>query len=580
MEALMRFFASVIVLFCCVTFRGVGRCAYASNNLSAAITLTKQFPQLTITLRNDGKQALRVWNDWNSWGWKNTAICLVQKDGNVTCIRRAGKVFMRNIPSYTELGAGQCVTRSFNLSDGTWEVPKDYKLGDVTYVSAVYTVRATDEAKELRVWTGVVVSPWSSISPIGGDVSLRRANDRAEMPFTLVERISGAHMEANGAGDVTSVSFSSGDRLTEDMVKYQLLIPPPRNRPQPDVLGLSRVAILPRLTVLDLGDTRVGDDELASIEGMTNLRTLNLANTEITDNCAQHIRHLARLERLSLCNTRITDRGLKQLAGMSSLRGIYLGGTDVTSDGIGCLADIPGLRSLTLWHTQIDDRALLKLKPLVKLERLDLTDTKITAKGIASLNTFAALRELLLPYHCIDVQAARSLAELPRLASLDLSGCRMAEGALSQFVKMKEIKNINLTATRISDSDLASIETLAQLRRIDLSYTDVTSDGLRAIREWSSLESLSLRASRVDDRVVGVLSALSGLRSLDLSRTNVTNAGLMKLLRLKGLQYLNVSETKITSRQADSLRRLFPTPKIVQFGETSKKDTGGDEGPE
>jgi hypothetical protein len=54
----------------------------------------------------------------------------------------------------------------------------------------------------------------------------------------------------------------------------------------------------------------------------------------------------------------------------------------------------------------------------------------------------------------------------------------------------------------------------------------------------------------------------------------------MKLLRLKGLQYLNVSETKITSRQADSLRRLFPTPKIVQFGETSKKDTGGDEGPE
>ena len=71
-----------------------------------------------------------------------------------------------------------------------------------------------------------------------------------------------------------------------------------------------------------------------SLKGQDELRFLNLSgNRLITDlACKKIAENLPRLERLNLYDTSVTDKGLDYLTGLSSLRKLHLAGTEVTFD--------------------------------------------------------------------------------------------------------------------------------------------------------------------------------------------------------------------------------------------------------
>lgn len=89
-----------------------------------------------------------------------------------------------------------------------------------------------------------------------------------------------------------------------------------------------------QVATLNLARTKVTDDGLKAVEPLKNLRKLHLENTKIGDAGLTHLKGLTSLEYLNLYGTQVTDSGLEQLQGLKNLKALYLWQTKVTPAGV------------------------------------------------------------------------------------------------------------------------------------------------------------------------------------------------------------------------------------------------------
>ena len=87
---------------------------------------------------------------------------------------------------------------------------------------------------------------------------------------------------------------------------------------------------LPALRELWLMDTKLLDDSLSALAGVTQLEVLMLDGAPITDAGMAHVCRLTTLRRLGLGNTRITDAGLAVLYPLERLEWLRIDGAHVT----------------------------------------------------------------------------------------------------------------------------------------------------------------------------------------------------------------------------------------------------------
>lgn len=149
--------------------------------------------------------------------------------------------------------------------------------------------------------------------------------------------------------------------------------------------GLMHLSGLTKLEELLLWGNDIGDAGLAHLESLKDLKRLSLSDTRMTDAGLAHLAGLTKLQWLCLCENRISDAGLIHLKRLTDLRTLTLDDTLVTDDG---LIHLRGLRSLeTLWlnRTKVTDAGLVHLKPLKGLVDLDLIGTRVTRQGASAL---------------------------------------------------------------------------------------------------------------------------------------------------------------------------------------------------
>jgi hypothetical protein len=148
---------------------------------------------------------------------------------------------------------------------------------------------------------------------------------------------------------------------------------------------LAHLEGLPGLVDLRILSHQVTDAGLVHLKELTGLRALILDNTAMKGEGLAHVKGLASLQQLSLMNTHVTDAGLRHLNTMTSLQGLGLSGTDGTDAGLVHLAELTGLQVLVLNNTRVTDAGLSHLKGLTGLNRLSLVNTKVTDGGVAEL---------------------------------------------------------------------------------------------------------------------------------------------------------------------------------------------------
>jgi hypothetical protein len=127
-----------------------------------------------------------------------------------------------------------------------------------------------------------------------------------------------------------------------------------------------------RLWSLHAERSKIDDDELVNLQGMTELLHLDLSNTPVTDAGLLHLQGLDRLEVLQLWDTNITDAGLALIARLPNLVQLGIGNTRVTDAGITHIRALKHLRVLQLYGTAVTGKGLMQLRGMTHIEMLNV----------------------------------------------------------------------------------------------------------------------------------------------------------------------------------------------------------------
>ena len=159
-----------------------------------------------------------------------------------------------------------------------------------------------------------------------------------------------------------------------------------------------RVGIPISVTDVILHGSQITDADLASLGGLSHLRSLSFDECTITDEGVKEISRLRTLEHLSLgaCPA-VTDTSLAYLGNLKSLASLTFcaPGKPISSCNICCLSVLPKLGILSVADCDgISDDAVDGLASLRHLRNLDIRGTSISDEGARRLAL--ALPETLL----------------------------------------------------------------------------------------------------------------------------------------------------------------------------------------
>jgi NADH-quinone oxidoreductase subunit M len=118
------------------------------------------------------------------------------------------------------------------------------------------------------------------------------------------------------------------------------------------------------------------------IDPEESLSYVNLSDSEVDNAAVQFHRGQAQLVYLNLSNTSITDDGLASLSDLTNLIWLSLHDTLVGDEGMQYLRRLKALKNINLANTNLTDLALQRLKHLEHLQALSISDTGISDEGI------------------------------------------------------------------------------------------------------------------------------------------------------------------------------------------------------
>lgn len=125
--------------------------------------------------------------------------------------------------------------------------------------------------------------------------------------------------------------------------------------------GIEQVGRLPHLRRLNIS-VPIKDADLVHVEGLSELRELDLGGLSITDAGLEHLRFLKQLQYLGIWGTKVTNAGLRHLKALSELRRLNLSDTRVTDAGLQYVMQLPQLQELDLTSTKVTDEGVAKLQ--------------------------------------------------------------------------------------------------------------------------------------------------------------------------------------------------------------------------
>ncbi len=253
---------------------------------------------------------------------------------------------------------------------------------------------------------------------------------------------------------------------------------------------LRRLAQLPNLTYLDLSLTRITDQGMQELKGLTGIVDLNLRYAEyVTDEGLAAIKGWRKLKRLNVHGAKISDTTLEHIAGITSLENLNIGSAMVTDIGLERLTSLPNLKELTIGGNKLTDAGLQALRQMPGLTFLDLGGRQGTDANVWAV--------------------------------------RMSDVGLDAVLSLKGLRDLRMACSSIG----VGIE---GQRFAEVRYISVTTSWLERLKALPKLEKMSLQGcDRVNDESVPALAALPRLSQVDVKGSGITDKGAAALKAAK-----------------------------------------------
>ncbi|XP_075070348.1 uncharacterized protein LOC142159391 [Mixophyes fleayi] len=236
----------------------------------------------------------------------------------------------------------------------------------------------------------------------------------------------------------------------------------------------------PNLRVLSVKHTEVSD--ISSLCGLSQMTTLHLDSTRITEKSLQAIASLPALSTLTLSGVQSLDsnRVLELLSSLSLTRLVLPGRHSLSDEGLAYLSHLRGLSELDLTdHTQITDRGVQYISELTKLRVLSLCNTSVSDCGLLHLRGLKLLEELSLDRTKVTSRGvSHCIPHLPHLQVLGLSDTVVGDNLLKLGLRnCKNLLKVNLSRTRVTNNGLRFLRQVP-IVQLSLDGSGVTLQGI------------------------------------------------------------------------------------------------------
>ena len=259
---------------------------------------------------------------------------------------------------------------------------------------------------------------------------------------------------------------------------------------------------------------------------------LALVSTRLTDEHLARLKGLTRVATLSLSGSQeFTGEGLASVAAMSSLDRLILVDADISNEDLSHLTGLTRLRSLDLMsNPKITDTGLEHLRSLTKLTRLWLRETNITGAGLENLRQLKNLQSLNLEFTQVTDAGLQRLPQLfPAVTSLSLSGTSVSDAGIAHLRDQKQLQDLRIGGTKISDTGIEHLKDFPNIKQLRLGDTNFTDQGLRLLKVHRNLEMLDISGTKVSAKGLDHIHDLKNLKTLDITETNIGEDAIAKL---------------------------------------------------
>ncbi len=259
--------------------------------------------------------------------------------------------------------------------------------------------------------------------------------------------------------------------------------------PKVTIAGHQYSANAEELDLKDLGELEWTEEDLETIQGMENLKSLHMRTSRMAD--FQWLSGMTQLEHLEITGENAVYDNLDFLSGLTKLKSLRM---PITARGMGtynlsALAGLTELTSIDLPHSAED---LTPLQNLTKLETLSLEDGymaegKDSYSNLEPLRNLTNLTELRLRLVWSDNSQAdiSPLVGLTKLRTLEIDatcgwGDRCSIGDLTALSEMKNLEFLSLEVFALTD--ISPLRDLKSLQFVSIGGGD------NNITDWSPVD--------------------------------------------------------------------------------------------
>ena len=160
---------------------------------------------------------------------------------------------------------------------------------------------------------------------------------------------------------------------------------------------------------MELKGPEVGDEQLTLVEGLNDLRFLDLSRSNVTSVGLKHLSGLANLRMLNLLGTQVDD--LTPLESLPTLEQLVLEHTQVRDANLASLEKWPGLVELNAGYLGLTDVGFGYIGQCRNLTVLGLSGAEMTEQGFRDLQNLTKLTTLVLLNAKYDPEHAQAFKQ-------------------------------------------------------------------------------------------------------------------------------------------------------------------------
>jgi hypothetical protein len=181
------------------------------------------------------------------------------------------------------------------------------------------------------------------------------------------------------------------------------------------------------VTSISLYGSSVTDPGLKAVAHCTNVESLDLSETQITDATLSAVgKSFPKLEQVSVSRTKVTGTGIKALAGIENVTRLDVGGCE------------------------LDEGTVQAIGGMKKLQNLNLNGAKFKPEWLKHL-AGAQLKELNVSNTAFDDAAAIALAALaPNLNTLRANDTKLGDAGLQALAKLTKLRWLENYTTQVT----------------------------------------------------------------------------------------------------------------------------------